>query len=88
MKFVNPIGRTPGSGVQPRACMCTDGYAGYRGNDDGCVHCGCGCGGEGEYRTGNRVNAVATFRSIAILLISANSRCVEPPFAIVRTYCF
>lgn len=57
------IGRTPGSGVQPRACMCTDGYAGYRGNDDGCVHCGCGCGGEGEYRTGNRVNAVATFRS-------------------------
>ena len=38
MKFVNPIGRTPGSGVQPRACMCTDGYAGYRGNDDGCVH--------------------------------------------------
>ena len=25
---------------------------------------------------------------IAILLISANSRCVEPPFAIVRTYCF
>lgn len=43
MKFVNPIGRTPGSGVQPRACMCTDGYAGYRGNDDGCVHCGCGC---------------------------------------------
>ena len=63
MKFVNPIGRTPGSGVQPRACMCTDGYAGYRGNDDGCVHCGCGCGGEGEYRTGNRVNAVATFRS-------------------------
>lgn len=67
MKFVNPIGRTPGSGVQPRACMCTDGYAGYRGNDDGCVHCGCGCGGEGEYRTGNRVNAVATFRSRACL---------------------
>lgn len=32
MKFVNPIGRTPGSGVQPRACMCTDGYAGYRVN--------------------------------------------------------
>ncbi len=28
------------------------------------------------------------FRTIAILLISANSRCVEPPFAIVRTYCF
>lgn len=46
-----------------KKCMCTDGYAGYRGNDDGCVHCGCGCGGEGEYRTGNRVNAVATFRS-------------------------
>ena len=28
------------------------------------------------------------FIIIAILLISANSRCVEPPFAIVRTYCF
>ena len=26
--------------------------------------------------------------SIAILLINANSRCAEPPFAIVRTYCF
>ena len=26
--------------------------------------------------------------SIAILLINANSRCVEPPFAIIRTYCF
>ena len=26
--------------------------------------------------------------AIAILLISANSRCVEPPFAIIRTYCF
>lgn len=26
--------------------------------------------------------------SIAILLINANSRCEEPPFAIVRTYCF
>lgn len=72
MKFVNPIGRTPGSGVQPRACMCTDGYAGYRGNDDGCVHCGCGCGGEGEYRTGNRVNAVATFRSSTSLRGSKN----------------
>ena len=28
------------------------------------------------------------YNAIAILLISANSRCVEPPFAIVRTYCF
>lgn len=26
--------------------------------------------------------------TIAILLINANSRCAEPPFAIVRTYCF
>lgn len=26
--------------------------------------------------------------TIAILLINANSRCEEPPFAIVRTYCF
>ena len=29
-----------------------------------------------------------TLISIAILLINANSRCAEPPFAIVRTYCF
>ena len=26
MKFVNPMGREPGSGVQPRACTCTSGY--------------------------------------------------------------
>ena len=25
---------------------------------------------------------------IAILLINANSRCVKPPFAIIRAYCF
>ena len=29
-----------------------------------------------------------TLISIAILLINANSKCAEPPFAIVRTYCF
>lgn len=34
MKFVNPMGREPGSGIQPRACTCTSGYAGYRGNND------------------------------------------------------
>ncbi len=31
---------------------------------------------------------MGTIVTIAILLINANSRCVEPPFAIVRTYCF
>lgn len=63
MEFVNPTGRTAGSGVQPRACMCSTGYAGYRGNDDSCIHCGCGCGSDGAYRTGNRVNATTTLRS-------------------------
>jgi len=63
MKFINPIGRNPGSGIQPQACTCSSGYAGYRGNDDGCVHCGCGCGGSGEYRTGNRVKSIKTVRS-------------------------
>ena len=35
-----------------------------------------------------RDELLKALESIAILLISANSRCVEPPFAIVRTYCF
>lgn len=63
MEFVNPTGRTAGSGIQPNACTCSTGYAGYRGNDDGCLHCGCGCGSNGEYRTGNRVDSATTFRS-------------------------
>lgn len=63
MKFVNPMGREPGSGVQPRACTCTSGYAGYRGNNDGCLHCGCGCSSKGEYRTGNRVKSIKTIRA-------------------------
>ncbi|MCI7243504.1 MAG: Apre_1838 family putative sactipeptide bacteriocin [Lachnobacterium sp.] len=45
------------------ACACHEGYAGYRGNDDSCLHCGCGCGDAGEYRTGNRVAALETIRS-------------------------
>ena len=65
MKFVNPMGREPGSGVQPRACTCTSGYAGYRGNNDGCLHCGYGCGSKGEYRTGNRVKSIKTIRASA-----------------------
>ena len=65
MKFVNPMGREPGSGIQPRACTCTSGYAGYRGNHDSCLHCGCGCGSAGEYRTGNRVKSVTTIRASA-----------------------
>lgn len=63
MKFINPLGRHPGSGAQPQACMCSTGYAGYRGNNDGCIHCGCGCGGKGEYRTGNRVRSMKTPRA-------------------------
>ena len=34
------------------------------------------------------IAAVSHCVTIAILLINANSRCAEPPFAIVRTYCF
>ena len=36
----------------------------------------------------NNLGSGVLWKPIAILLISANSRCVEPPFAIVRTYCF
>ncbi|MCW6701591.1 Apre_1838 family putative sactipeptide bacteriocin [Anaerococcus sp. NML200537] len=43
--------------------MCSTGFAGYRGNNDSCIHCGCGCGGKGEYRTGNRVRALKTPRA-------------------------
>ena len=66
MKFINPIGRHPGSGAQPQACMCSTGFAGYRGNNDSCIHCGCGCGGKGEYRTGNRVTFFKNSKSIII----------------------
>lgn len=63
MEFVNPLGRTAGSGSQPMACSCHEGYAGYRGNNDSCIHCGCGCDSQGEYRTGNRTSALTTVRS-------------------------
>lgn len=63
MEFINPLGRSVGSGNQPMACACHEGYAGYRGNDDSCFHCGCGCGDAGEYRTGNRLGAFTTIRS-------------------------
>lgn len=63
MKFINPIGRTPGSGTQPRACQCASGYSGYRGNNDSCFHCGCGCGSSGEYSVGNSLVSVRTVRS-------------------------
>lgn len=39
----------------------------------------------GQY---SHIDVTWDLEPIAILLISANSRCVEPPFAIVRTYCF
>lgn len=63
MEFINPVGRATGGGDTIKACACTTGYAGYRGNNDSCLHCGCGCGSNGEYRTGNRVKALSTFRS-------------------------
>ena len=77
MKFVNPMGREPGSGIQPRACTCTSGYAGYRGNNDSCLHCGCGCGSAGEYRTGNRVKSVTTIRVQITLKRNASSATAE-----------
>lgn len=63
MKFINPVGRTAGGGDTIKACMCSTGYAGYRGNNDSCIHCGCGCSSGGAYRTGNRVKAISTIRS-------------------------
>lgn len=63
MEFINPIGRSYGDGAVIQACKCHDGYAGYRGNNDSCIHCGCGCGDSGEYRTGNRVNSTKTIRA-------------------------
>ena len=43
---------------------------------------------EPEELVGKTLIAITNLPPIAILLISANSRCVEPPFAIIRTYCF
>lgn len=63
MEFINPVGREPGAGNIISACRCTSGYAGYRGNNDNCIHCGCGCGSKGEYRTGNRVSSMTTARA-------------------------
>ena len=37
---------------------------------------------------GKNIQKSLEYVLIAILLINANSRCEEPPFAIVRTYCF
>lgn len=63
MKFIDPVGRVTGGGDTIKACMCATGYAGYRGNNDSCTHCGCGCSSGGAYRTGNRVKAISTIRS-------------------------
>jgi len=67
MKFLYPLGRKPGDGgATPQACQCsgsTELYSATRTANDGCFHCGCSCGSNGEYRTGNRVNAIRTFRS-------------------------
>lgn len=67
MKFLYPLGRKAGDNeVTPQACQCSGGsalYAAARTANDGCFHCGCSCGTDGAYRTGNRVNALRTFRS-------------------------
>ncbi|MDD3306216.1 Apre_1838 family putative sactipeptide bacteriocin [Acetobacterium carbinolicum] len=60
MKIVNPIGRIPENGIQPRACMCSNLFANYKGNDN-CFHCGCGCLETGEYSSGNRNRATVRF---------------------------
>lgn len=70
MKFLYPLGRKPGNGgATPQACQCSNSkelYSATRTGNDGCIHCGCSCGNDGEYRTGNRVNAIRTFRSSTI----------------------
>lgn len=66
MNFINPIGRSVGDGVQPKACMCSTGFASARGSESGitgCIHCGCGCGSNGEYHTGNKQTATITMRT-------------------------
>ena len=43
MNFINPLGRKAGDGVQPQACMCSEGYASQRSSITFCSHCGCTC---------------------------------------------
>lgn len=62
MNFINPLGRTAGDTIQPRACMCPieGGFSYTRNDNDSCIHCGCKCAEGGEYRTGNNVAALKT----------------------------
>ena len=49
MKRTNPVGRNVSlnadNDVNPRACMCRDGFAlsSALGDNDNCSHCGCNC---------------------------------------------
>ena len=52
------------------------------------THAGIRTASQYAIQCAKEAGALISFDPIAILLISANSRCVEPPFAIVRTYCF
>ncbi len=56
MNFINPLGRKAGDGVQPQACMCSEGYASERGTSDTCMHCGCSCDNS-RHRDGNSKTA-------------------------------
>lgn len=67
MKLVNPIGRTVSLGVEdnisPRACMCSiagDNFAGARGTNDSCFHCGCDCTSSSGTRSGNKNGAFSS----------------------------
>lgn len=60
MKLTNPIGRTVNlgleEGISPRACMCSNNggkFAGARGPNDNCFHCGCDCTDSGR-QSGNK----------------------------------
>ncbi|MGP1568637.1 MAG: Apre_1838 family putative sactipeptide bacteriocin [Peptoanaerobacter stomatis] len=60
MKLVNPLGRKPGDGMKPLACMCSNTYATARG-EDRCFKCGCSCS-EPKYSGNNSNKAFWTVR--------------------------
>jgi putative bacteriocin precursor len=63
MKFINPVGRTPSSTIQPMACMCSGNLFATGKGTDSCINCGCACGSSGQYRSGNRLDALVTPRA-------------------------
>lgn len=70
MKLINPIGRIVNLGVEDnisaRACKCSvsgGNFAGGRGPNDKCWHCGCDCTGSASNRmAGNNNDAALTIR--------------------------